>query len=371
MSKNLIEYSSYLFDIIVKDALVLTKDKMRVAKNVDKDSLVKEIKDFRDIAVEDINYILPGVKIAGVSLREKQFILLVGINDKVLKSDLTSVETLGITLMEPHTGHLLALVKDAKLNRNDSHPPGFYEENIFSQQDDVTYKGHSLQDLILCIEPFLLFEIAQDSLLYCRNHRDVGQIVCSFFSDFFVLPFDNLAPLFQNLLITGGCYLRSENIFNSLTSAHWRHSFLELYRCIEALYSLPRAITLRNKLNLKVGGAAVAKACYSELGWKRKEEDSIKRLFKLLPNSTAISAKIEMIELFSSSKLDFSTPEIGLNSYEKLGELVYRLRNSLVHHLELDDEFIPQNENDWLLILGFMLSAVEKIYATYDVELQC
>lgn len=371
MSKNLIEYSSYLFDLIVKDALVLNKDKMRVAKNINKDDLVNEIKVFRDISVEKIINILPGVKIVGISLREKQIILLTGIKDKVSNSELILVEGLGITLVEPHTGHFLALVKDAKLKLNDSLPPGFFDEYIFSQQDDVKYTGHSLQDLMQCIEPFFLFEIAQDSLLYCREHSDIGQIICSFFPAFFVLPLDLLAPSFQNLMISGGNFLRSENVFNSLTSAHWRHSFLELYRCIEALYSLPRAITLRNKLNLKVAGAAIAKACYSELGWKRKEEDSIRRLFKLLPNSIAMSSKVEEIDLFSSYNLDFSTPESGLNSYEKLGELVYRVRNSLVHHLELDDEFIPQNENDWLLILGFMLSAVEKIYATYDVELQC
>lgn len=371
MSKNFIEYSTHLFNLITSDATLPTKGQMRVAKNPDKAAFRREVQDFKGLVVEDVSYAVPGVKIAGISLRDKHLILITSIRELLSTPVLTSLEELGISLVDTHTGIFLAVVKDASLKRNDTLPAEYYEENIFSQQDDRTYNGHSLQDLEKCIEPFSLFEIDQNSLLYCRDHRDVGQLICTFVPALRVLPLEPLAPSFQDLLIKGGHHLRNENVFNSLTSAHWRHSFLELYRCIEALYSLPRAISLRDKLKIPLSGATVAKACYGELGWKRKEEDSIKRIFQLLPNSIAVATKIENVELFIGHNLNFSSDEFGRKSYEKLGELVYRIRNSLVHHLELDDEFIPLNDKDWLLILRFLISAIKNIYSTYDSELIC
>lgn len=370
MSKNFIEYSTHLFDVIVEDTVLDTKTKMRIGKDPDPSIFQKEVLDFKDIRVECLDYVLPGVKLAGISLREQQLLLLTGIIEKLPDNIVEQIENHGINLIQPHTGHLLALVKDAKLTRNENHESGFYEENIFSQQDDTSYNGHSLADLKLCIEPFLLFEVGQDSLVYCMEHRDVGKVVCSFIPTFFVLPVNALAQSFQDLLITGGPYLRRENVFNSLTSAHWRHSFLELYRCLEALYSLPRALNLKKKLNLTATGVSVAKACYAELGWKRKEEDSIKKLFKLLPDSIALSTGIVNITIFSSYIFDFTSLDNTNDSYEKLGEYVYKVRNSLVHHLEVEEEFIPQSDSDWVLMISFLISAVKSIYSTYECELR-
>lgn len=371
MSRNLIEYASHLFNLMIGEANVPTRDKMRIAKNPDRDILQQELQDFQSISVEEVNYIVPGAKMAGISLRERHLVLITGISDFLSDSILKELEEVEISLVLPHTGVLLALVKDAFLRRNETLSEEYYEENIYYQQDDLHYSGHSLSDLIKCIEAFSIFEINKNSLLYCRNHRDVSQYICSFFQNFRALPLDPLLLSFQHLFVNGCSHLRNENIFNALTSAHWRHTFLELYRCIEALYSLPHAISLRDKLKIPYTGAEVAKACYGELGWKRREEESLKRIFQLMPNRIALKTDITNVELFENSTFDFSDNGAGKKNYEKIAELIYKIRNSLVHHLETTDEFIPFEEKDWIIIINFLLSTIDYIYSTYDHELIC
>jgi hypothetical protein len=209
---------------------------MRVAKNKDKEAFKEELKDFFQLSIEETGYVVPGKKIAGISLSKRQMLLIANINEYLHGNVVDSLNAAKISIIEPHVGIFLVLVKDAGLGKDESKGEAYYDENIYSQQDDVAYDGHPYEDLRKCVEAFTLFEVDQDSLLYCSAHREIAQFVCSFFPEFRALPLDSLLPFYQDLLLDGGLYLRKENIFNSLTSSHWRYSFLDLYRCIEALY---------------------------------------------------------------------------------------------------------------------------------------
>ncbi|WP_213063948.1 hypothetical protein, partial [Escherichia coli] len=69
-----------------------------------------------------------------------------------------------------------------------------------------------------------------------------------------------------------------DNIFLSLTSSHLKHCYLELYRCIEWLYVIPRSRRLKGVIQFPRPAYELALHCIDELSWRRKEEDSLAKI---------------------------------------------------------------------------------------------
>lgn len=124
----------------------------------------------------------------------------------------------------------------------------------------------------------------------------------------------------------------------ALTSQYWKHSFLESYRALESLYSIPRAIDLKGKMSAlsSMSAILIARQCKESLGWRNQELDSLKKLLKITLVSNADMQFYESLGVFLEliiGKCDWGVKSIE-DKTERIAKLIYSIRNQNVH-LEL------------------------------------
>ena len=150
-----------------------------------------------------------------------------------------------------------------------------------------------------------------------------------------------------------------DNIFLSLTSSHLKHCFLELYRCIEWLYVLPRIRNLKGAINYSKPAYELAIHCIDELSWRRKEEDSLSKLiYDILINNERFGFKLLGCRFFSNINPDA----------ENIARHLYSFRNQFVHQFEAIKEknFVDEDLVDAIdLITDIIIYA----YELYDSDI--
>ncbi|MNF89680.1 hypothetical protein D3C84_722130 [compost metagenome] len=153
-----------------------------------------------------------------------------------------------------------------------------------------------------------------------------------------------------------------------MTSTHYKHAFLELYRCIESVYTLPRALSLKSKTGLTIAGHLVAKICIEELGWRRKEEDSLFRVLSLMPISYLQPLALSRLPHNNSADWDFTVPEAEGKGIESLAKFIYKLRNQMVHQFDAENEITISND-DWSILIELLIAIINYIFVQYAGEL--
>lgn len=152
-----------------------------------------------------------------------------------------------------------------------------YQNNKINQQelwnkifgnDEVRYNLEDLQPYFIELSIWKIdkneFQILLEYLAITPNNRNkfvednerfFWNIVYQFYGLFLCqqkellsLPYsDNTINTIIGLLENYGSYI-GETIFQGLTSAQWRHSYLEFYRCIERLYPIKKVKALQDKI---------------------------------------------------------------------------------------------------------------------------
>lgn len=107
-----------------------------------------------------------------------------------------------------------------------------------------------------------------------------------------------------------------------ILSYTWPALFLDLYRCLEQLYSAPRLIELVSKVSHKGPLADLAFILEDVLTWRPKEEEALGGVL----DRTSDSTKLLILDAFTPG-----VKELPDKSAEKCAKHIYRLRNSHVH----------------------------------------
>lgn len=179
------------------------------------------------------------------------------------------------------------------------------------------------------------------------------------------LPFGEVGDGLRELFVEKSPLL-FDNIFSALTSTHWEHAFLELYRSIEAVYQIPRMIRLKERLgdNFKdILTLDLAKLCYEELGWRPFEKESLKSLLNILPKDQL--EQLINLELINEPE-DIGSEEDRLKKIiDKGASKIYETRNKLVHKIYYYEE-ADKNYNEWQNMLRFLIIFVSGIYSHYS-----
>lgn len=380
MSRNVIECCNVLFDTISEDCELSdsSRKKLRVLPEVDPEVQTAQMDFISTAKFISSDLVLNSVKVAFATYKEDDFLMLTGMHSNEIDSKvLSDLENIGIHLEEIKAGALLFFSATANLERRSNLEQNYLIENILSQQEDSMYEGHSVEDLLNCIESFCIFRIDSNSAFKVNSNNDddnkktagveIAYYICSHMSKYVRLPISGLMPRYRELL-SSSYKLFKENIFLSLTSTHFKHAFLELYRCIEMLYSLPKAINLKKAIGFKSTAYELSKHCYKELVWKSKELDSIKAIFNLVDASIFDSSGISKASFASQSNWTFDNQENAKASIEKIAERIYLIRNQLVHQFDVDAE-TAITQSDWILLISLLSNVIEHSYDNLKDEL--
>lgn len=368
MSRNFIEYSENVFNLLSQELSVSNVKRMKILPNPDDSALASEKDIFLNASKLKVDYILNNVKVGMFSYNNDEYLLItqVDASDSTSKTVFGYLESSGILEQEINAGLFLLLVKDADLQRISPVSLTELEERIFYDQYDVEYQGHDFNDLMEFFEDFAVFKIDANSSFKGRDSIEVSYFICAQLEKFIRLPIQILVKDYLAILQEQSAVLK-ENVFLSLTATHYKHAFLELYRCIEVLYVLPRSIMLKAKLAYANPAYELAKHCSSELGWRRREEDSLARIFKDIDEAVIAGSGIKGAS-FSIADWAFDGTDTQKKSHEALAKKIYGIRNQFVHQLFPDDE-ITIVDSDWIILIRFTLDVIKDAYRVYRSDL--
>lgn len=153
------------------------------------------------------------------------------------------------------------------------------------------------------------------------------------------------------------------NIYRSLTAMDWKHSFLELYQCIEYLFPVPYLLTLAKN----VGDHSLLQKLFinteNDLGWRPKENEALSILLKRIESKTSF---VEILDSFSKIlKHNPSNPE---NNIPFVSKHIYKTRNSIAHFRSALSNSVT-TDDEWRDIVEKTSNIIYDLYIEFSTEI--
>lgn len=136
-----------------------------------------------------------------------------------------------------------------------------------------------------------------------------------------------------------------ERIFRAFIERRYEHTFLDLYRCLEMLYSLRKIDDLKTILNLNSTHFEISAVIEKTLGWRPTEKSALTEIIAQFPP-----------EIIQALKGGFrNTAEVCTN--------IYDLRNECVHFRPLQKKSTLAKNVNWIYLLESMVLAINQAYS--------
>lgn len=145
----------------------------------------------------------------------------------------------------------------------------------------------------------------------------------------------------------------------ALVAVRWDHAYLDVYRCIERLFPLPKMLELKQALQVRSPGLGLSKDIEGALGWRQREEDGMTSLFE------AVDALcFRFYSAYSAHWTD------GPEKYtpKSMALHFYKLRNSIVHFRPITEQR-PFTYERWGVVLENFIELTEELYREFANEL--
>lgn len=365
MSKPVKEYAKHLFYKLLGD--LLSEDE-RNQVFLEKDENIKEeLELFNAMKVGQEYSVMQGIDSMTFSVDGFEFVAFKG--ESVPSFDFDGGDGSRVDLFDIYevgAGLFLRLVKDFNLTKTLHQEPQKREEDLAAQHLDEQYNGHTLYDCKRFIEPFIVVKINQQSALSGRPIEGKVHCLLSFSESLINLPFNSVCDQLRFIFIENPT-IPTENFFYAMTSMHWQHAFLEIYRCLEALYGIPRAKMLKKELGLNISTLDVIEKAEKKLGWHPNERMSLKELFRYV--STETLKKPFEFQLIGNGGEDGDDLEGRDKLIDKEVDLIYETRNKLVHS-SINSGNIYFEDWYWRSLVGFLVALVDDIYSELIDEIK-
>lgn len=195
----------------------------------------------------------------------------------------------------------------------------------YEGEEGEKYQGHEIGKVKEYFLPIEVYKIEKDFILYNLTSetllpRLTGWRLCTQ-TQSLALPFSKATlQFFKKIFLESALSIPYENLVQCCYSVSWQHAFLELYRCIERLYSICILAELYQDLNLEkvITLLEFEKKIEETLKWHHNEEMSLKIIFANLPK-----ASIEPLD--KVKKLNPKTGGMTTPNW------FYAIRNNIVH----------------------------------------
>lgn len=288
---------------------------------------------------------MPGKVVLGISYDERSFIVL-PMSPKSEEPITNGV----IRRLEDNAGLLTYLWGECEYPFKETEDLSYsLAEKVFGTDgayDLMTIKPFFMECDIWEIDPGYL-ELTRDTCF--RIYGTALTLDCSQLS----LPYSNELLLKIRLMLENSMAKSiGEIIFRALTSTHWEHAFLEFYRCIEMLYSVPYCNELCASLDLELGELDLAGKLENALGWYPREIDALEKILDVV--------KTNNHDLIDSISIAISTSDIQVvNSTQSVAKAIYKLRNGIAHGRK--NILVQDSKLDWNLLLSVLSDLIMQL----------
>ncbi|MCO7508963.1 hypothetical protein NJH77_06815 [Serratia fonticola] len=352
MSRNKIEMSTDIFQKIHDSASA--QDSTYIADNKKRWLVRKDDEDLNLMINAEVNVLILGAKTFAVSIKNgsDKYFCFSGLDiPEQLPVNLTEIEpTPGIFSCVVFTVNLPALATAAEAR-------DILEQQYHGQEG---YVGHELNE-IAPLFPKLYFVKANENIntTYLNNlERVAGAYIAAGYVSHPLEVNGNLKSRLLSLFEAGAETIPFGLPLQGLLSYNWPSLFLDLYRCLEQLYTALKLKNLVTKLPYKGALADLAYLLEDELSWRPKEQDA---LASILAHSTE-NTRSKILSAFK-----FNVSELTEYSPSKCASNIYKLRNSHVHFrpaMKAENKSAEQ----WNEIVIAMCDAVDDVYEALGVE---
>ncbi|MGK7920937.1 MAG: hypothetical protein AB4080_13115 [Trichodesmium sp.] len=356
MSRNMIEANKYIFRELanfVEESqidLVIDRQKQRYIQTDDEDKgWLQKLK-----IINHKYHILPNFQTASFEYKGNYYFVAIGLQEYIKTNQDEEI----LQILELNAGIVTALLFELKISIDKKVDPYNIIEEIFYPSEDkrIPYNFSTVKDFF---EPICVYKIPENSPFLSLYNINITRI-----SGFYVIKNTQLVLLkfssntldeFEKLFFEGSKNIPYENLLLSLVSVSWKYSFLDIYRCIERLFPISELEELHQKLNIQYSLLNFADNIESYIGWKPKENEALNKLINNSPDRA--------IQILRQVKADIEGTKEG-----KLGDFIYKIRNSIVHfrpaiqQIELDDK-------NWNQLIHSCLLVIEYWYAKYEPQL--
>lgn len=219
-------------------------------------------------------------------------------------------------------------------------------ESSFKGEDG--YEGHELEDVAKLFPDVSIFKLNEDSDSSGSIWRSMGVLLSVFYGQGPIELSDEALNSLKELYESGSSHVPFRNIVQGHLAMTWSGFFLELYRAIEQLYSVPKLTNLTDQWASPKPFYELAELLENQLGWRPKEEDALR----------------ELIESCGASLLDMLANELCPNAENKaqaVAKAIYRQRNSLVHFRPAMPEQ-DYSTQQWNNRISLMIKLVSELY---------
>lgn len=305
----------------------------------------------QNLTVSSQQPISPRLITGKIKFKEEEFIAIIGWDPSHIK-----IENLeGILAQQQMNGGIFtALVYELHVPVKQHIEPLEIYNLAEEEANDRGLLGHEWIAIEKFFEPILLFRILETSPV---PSSDLARLSCLFIINNpqnLILPFsNNTLETFERIITEGVDSLPFEDLLQCLNSFQWKYSFLDVYRCIEMLFSLPFLEELYKYSSVQVPFEIFSKNMEEYLNWRPNEEVAIQKLFENLP----FQAKKLLTEVKASM------PEAENTSLETW--FYKKIRNPIVHHRNFLQS-VRFEKDDWDKLLHATLIITDHLYRKYS-----
>lgn len=231
-------------------------------------------------------------------------------------------------------------------------------ELIESEFEGVeNYEGHELQAIRELFPRILLVEANVDFSYTADIDRVLGAMVASTYIDGPIALSEATLKAASELFLSGSEYIPYKNVLQGVLSIYWGGLFVELYRCVEQLYAVPRLLDLTQHWASSRSIADLADLLDKKLTWRPREEESLTKVIAGCPTVTATT----LVSAFGGKVEPPSSPA------EIAARHVYNMRNGLVH-FRGGTKIVQPTDDKWDQIILAMIDLVSAAYAAFGKQ---
>lgn len=215
--------------------------------------------------------------------------------------------------------------------------------------------GHDLTEIESLFPKIKYFKLDCNEIYLQSKDRALGAYIAASYT-YGPLQFsEDTRKELVNFFVIGPDHAPYKLILMGALSFYWKGFFLELYRSIENLYSIPRIEKLSKNF---VGGGSlysISRILIDHLDWRPKENESLNIIL-------ADVDKDICAEIFSLIRKNSIQTEDLNNHGQIAGNAIYKLRNAIVH-FRPDQDNTADEVSDWDRICCLMLKIIFQLYS--------
>lgn len=296
-------------------------------------------------------------------------------------SQLGGLKCIGVAAHGDEQNSFLMFLRAKELLSFDERKRSVAEMEVAAAPEDPAYRATPYDELLSYYELFELYQVDESSVLRDKSIFWTSYIVAAYWSNVRPRYLTETALADLNILYDEArWHFPIDNARTAIVASHFKHCFIELYRCLEWLYAIPRAIAVKNKLNLNEKATMLARTFRSELGWRRAEADSLRLLLR---DAKVYNYPLEDLNRCLNSILSPKPDPNGTNDeVEKerlkgkeaeweqnvitaVSDRIYKIRNQFVHQIEeAEIQHLDKNAEPHLInLLCWLCASLYRVYA--------